>query len=374
MNPAALHHVLTEATAPGKVPGLAAGVTTAAGTVFESYAGATTPGGDDPVTADTLFWIASMTKPITSLAAMQLVEQGKLSLDAPIGNILPQLAHPQILQDGVLRPARTAITLRHLLTHTSGFSYTFASAELTAWLAARDPAAPRVHPAALDLPLLFEPGTGWAYGISTDWVGQAVEAASGEPLDAYFTNHIIGPLGMDSTMFVPAGTQRLAGMHRRQPDGSLYALPPTPPQTPEFFSGGGGLFSTLNDYLKFTRVFLNGGAGLVSPRTITAMSINQIGGLRAGVIPSAEPGVPPSVMFPGMDAKWGLGFIINSERTAFGRSPGGLAWGGAANTGFWIDPAQGFAAVLLMQILPAGDLTAMQAHFAFEREVYAAMR
>ena len=376
MNATALQTLLASAVASG-IPGIAAAVTNPTGTMFEACAGATTLGGNQPVTPDTLFWIASMTKPLTSLAAMQLVERGKLSLHTPIGEILPQLATPNILRNGALRPATRPITLHQLLTHTSGFTYGFASAELTAWLAANNLAPKPSQRATLDMPLLFEPGERWEYGISTDWVGQAVEAASGETLDVYFNNHITSPLGMENTVFLPTPEQgaRRAVLHQREPDGSLRAIPPNPPQRPEFFSGGGGLYSTLSDYLKFTRVFLNGGAGIARPESIAAMGANQIGTLRAGFIPSANPNFTQgSDAFPGMDTKWGYGFVINPDQGPFGRSPGSLAWGGVANTFFWIDPVKEIAAVLMMQVLPAGDMQVMQAAFGFEREVYAALR
>ncbi len=376
MDPTAINRVLHGAVASG-IPAIAAAVTGPAGTMFEACVGATTLGGDLLVTPDTLFWIASMTKPLTSLAAMQLVEQGKLSLHDPIAEILPQLAHPNILQNGALRPATRPITLHQLLTHTSGFTYGFASAELAAWLAANNLSFTRGELASLDMPLLLEPGERWEYGISTDWVGQAVEAASGETLDVYFKNHITGPLGMANTVFLPSPEQGAgrAVLHQRQPDGTLRALPPNPPQQPEFFSGGGGLYSTLSDYTKFTRLFLNGGAGLVQPESIAAMGANQIGTLRAGFIPSADPAFTQgSDAFPGMDTKWGYGFVINPDPGPFGRSPGTLAWGGVANTYFWIDPVRQIAAVILMQILPSGDLPVMQTLFGFERQVYAALR
>ena len=376
MDPTAIHRVLQGAVASG-IPGIAAAVTRPAGTVFEACAGVTALGGDQAVTAETLFWIASMTKPLTSLAAMQLVEQGRLSLEAPIAEVLPQLAHPHILENGTLRPATRPITLHQLLTHTSGFTYGFASAELTAWLAANSLAPTPGQRAVLDAPLLFEPGERWEYGISTDWVGQAVEAASGERLDDYFRNHITGPLGMEDTVFLPDEAQdsRRAALHQREADGTLRMIPPKPVKPPEFFSGGGGLYSTLSDYLKFTRVFLNGGAGIARPETIALMAVNQIGKLRAGFIPSANPNFTQgSDAFPGMDTKWGFGFVINPELGPFGRSPGTLGWGGVANTFFWIDPVKEIAAVLMMQVLPSGDMQVMQTAFGFEREVYAALR
>ncbi len=371
----AIQQVLEEAVGTLGLPCVTGAVTNADATLFELSAGTTELGGAQKVTPDTLFWIASMTKPVTSLAALQLVEQGKLSLDAPIGEVLPELADRQVLENGRLRPAMKKITLRHLLTHTAGFGYDFSNAELAAWLKANGIAHPRGSLAGLDMPLLFEPGTRWEYGISTDWVGRAVEAASGESLDAYFRNHITGPLGMADTGFVPnpAQRERLAMLYQRREDGSLAALGQGPGPS-EFFSGGGGLFSTLRDYLKFTRLFLNNGAGLIQPETLQAMSVNQIGPLRAGVFSGPEGSILKNIeVFPGMDAKWSLAFIINPEPTPFGRSPGSLAWSGAANTFFWIDPVKQIAAVLLMQLLPAGDLAVMQTCFGFEREVYAAL-
>jgi methyl acetate hydrolase len=262
-----------------------------------------------------------------------------------------------------------------LLTHTAGFSYPFSSAEYAAYIAAL-PAPPVMGTrAALNMPLLFEPGERWEYGFNTDWVGLAVEAASGETLDAFFQRHIFGPLGMEDTVFLPDEGQqgRRAAIHQRQEDGSLAASPPKPPQRPEIFSGGGGLFSTLNDYQKFLRMFLASGAGIISPETVAEMSRNQIGGLRAGYLASVDPAFTNSVdVAPGIDAKWGLGFLIQPVPGPLGRHAGSLSWAGAANTYFWIDPAADLAAVILMQILPAGDAGAVKTFGWFEKAVYAA--
>ena len=369
--------MLNNAVAAGEVPGVAVAVSDARGTLFEAAAGVATLGGEQKVDADTLFWIASMTKPVTSLAAMQLVEQGLLDLDAPVGDLLPELKSPRILEGGKLRPARRPITLRHLLTHTAGFSYAFASAEYAAYLAAQPNPPAFGTRAALDAPLLFEPGERWEYGLGVDWAGLAVEAATGLNLEAYFQKHIFGPLGMADTSFLPTEAQlaRRAALHKRQADGSLVATPPAPLAVPEVFSGGGGLYSTLRDYQKFLRVFLSAGAGVVTPETVTEMSRNQIGGLRAGYLPSANPALFVATdINPGQHNQWGLGFLIYPQKGRFGRNAGSFSWAGIANTYFWVDPVVNRAAVIMMQILPSGDAGAMKTLIGFERAVYAALR
>jgi CubicO group peptidase (beta-lactamase class C family) len=376
MDQATLNDLLNSAVARGDAAGVAAAVTDANGTVVEACAGMTALGGAAPVSPHTLFWIASMTKPVTSLAAMQLVEQGRLTLDAPLGALLPELAHPHILQeDGTLRPATRPLTLRHLLTHTAGFSYGFASAAYLAYMAAHNvPANPGLL-AGLNMPLLFEPGERWEYGINTDWVGRAVEAASGMSLDDYFQAHIFGPLGMTETTFFPDAAQQAlrSATHQRVPDGSLVALPLQAPRRPEFWSGGGGLFSTLADYQKFTRVFLNGGAGLLAPETLAEMTRDQTPGLQAGFIPSANPAlITGARLNEGMDTGWSLGFQYYRQAGPFGRHAGTLSWAGLPNTYFWIDPQANLAAIILMQTLPAGDLTSLKLYAAFERLVYQA--
>ena len=377
MNTDAIVKVLDEAVAAGAVAGVAAAVTTGSATIFEYCAGTTIAGGGTAITPDTMFWIASMTKPLTSLAALQLVEAGKLSLDAPIGEVLPELAHPRVLEDGALRPATRPLTLRHLLTHTAGFTYSFTSAALAQYLAAHNIVPVPGTRAALHLPLLFEPGERWEYGISTDWVGRAVEAASGEQLDAYFKTHITGPLGMADTVFMLDADQqtRRASIHHRQPDRSLAAAPARPQTEPEVFSGGGGLYSTLRDYQKFMRIFLNGGAGVASPGMIGCMTTNQIGALTASRIGSANPALTePAELFPGMAAKWSFAGVLNPEPLPYGRRANSLGWGGLANTFFWIDPTSGIAGTILMQVLPSGDLPVMRSFMLFEKEVYAALR
>jgi methyl acetate hydrolase len=354
-----IQRVLDRAVKAKELAGVAVALTNADGPMLQATAGTTAIGGTTRITPETIFWIASMTKPITSVAALQMVEQGKLELDAPIGGILPELANPQVLENGTLRPATTAITLRHLLTHTAGFSYPGSNAALAAYAAAHPNPPPPGSRAALAMPLVHEPGTAWEYGVSTDWVGLAVEAASGESLDAYFKNHITGPLGMADTVFTLTDeqTSRRAAMHHRAPDGTLIAVPPTMPPQAAYLSGGGGLFSTLIDYQKFMAAILAGGAGLIGPESMAALRTNQIGAINART-------------FPGNDSKWSLGFLLNPAKGPFGRAPNSLFWAGMANTYFWIDPTNNLAGMALTQIIPSGDVGALKVFIRLEKAAY----
>lgn len=376
---------LRDATATRDIAGVVAMAATDQGLLYEGAAGKRSLDGDPDMTLDTVFWIASMTKAITSVAALQLVEQGKLHLDQPLGELLPGLATPQIL-DGFdaggaprLRPANRAITLRHLLTHTAGFSYPFWSADIDKYMKYADiPGVLSGQKTALNLPLLFEPGERWEYGINTDWAGQAVEAASGKSLDIYLRDHIFAPLGMTDTGFEPTAAQRArhAGMHTRQADGSLQsAAAVDPPLEPEFFSGGAGLHGTARDYLTFLRMVLNGGtlnnARILAPETIAQMADNQISGLTVGPIKAVVSKYSNDVdFFPGMEKKWGFGFLINTENGPAGRSANSLSWAGLANTYYWIDPKTRVAGVILMQLHPFADAKALALYGQFERGIY----
>lgn len=339
--------------------------------------------GGDPMQVDDLFQIASMTKAIVSVAALQLVERGQLALDAPLDDLLPDLANPQVIEgfdeDGnvLLRPAKRAITLRHLLTHTSGFGYEFMSADM---IRARGPAgspAPGTK-AALISPLLFDPGEKCEYGISTDWAGLAVEAASGQRLDAYLHDHLTGPLGMGDTHFNPSAEQRArsASLYVRTPDG----LAPMPVEfgggpDVEVLSGGGGLYSTAPDYMRFLRMLLNGGelegARILSDATVAQLADNHVGHLRAGRMESVVPALAGEFdMFPHMDTKWSLGFLINPEAGPHGRPAGSLCWAGIANCYYWLDPTTDVAGILLTQVLPFGDSGVLDALGALERMAY----
>lgn len=379
----AISAVLDDAVNGGAIAGAVVAATDKTGAMFEIAAGRRSLDAPAPMQADSIFWVASMTKAVTTFAALQLVEAGRLSLDAPIGELLADLASPLVLEgfadDGkpITRPARTAITLRHLLTHTAGFSYEFANPVLGRYL--KETGAPSAATgllAGLRQPLMFDPGSAWEYSIGIDWAGRAVEAASGLRLDEYIAKHITAPLGMADTCFLPdaAQTQRRAAMHTRNPDGSLKVIPFEPRPAPEFLAGGAGLFSTAADYLAFMRMILNDGAGLLSPAMVAQMRTNQIGGLRAGVIGSANPAVmSPSDFYPGMDSKWGLGFLLNPEPGRFGRSAGSLTWAGLPNCYYWIDIPRGIAATILMQLLPSGDMGALKAYAGFEAAFYASL-
>jgi CubicO group peptidase (beta-lactamase class C family) len=285
---AAIDQALRQAAEARQVPGIVVVAATDKGTLYEGAFGKRKLPDGLAMTLDTVFWIASMTKAVTSTAAMQLVEQGKLQLDAPIADVLPELRSPQVLEgfdaSGApqLRPARRPITLRHLLTHTAGFSYDVWNADIGRYMeVAGIPGIITCKNDALKTPLVADPGERWEYGINIDWAGKAVEKVSGQSLEAYFREHIFAPLGMTDTAFKisPSMRERLVTMHTRQADGSFQPIEFGLPQEPEFFMGGGGLYSTAPDYLRFCQVFLHkgrfNGAQILKPETVAMMSQNQ---------------------------------------------------------------------------------------------------
>jgi methyl acetate hydrolase len=357
------------------IPGVVAMVATPDAVIYKGVFGKREVAGQVSMTEDTIFRIYSMTKPLTSVATMQLVEQGKLKLDAAAGKWLPPLASPNILEgfengQPKMRPAVKAITVRHLLTHTSGLVYSMWDKNL------RDYQTKRGDSTDLN-PLLFEPGTRWEYGTSTDQLGKLVEAVSGLTLEDYFQKNILQPLDMRDTSFnVPAEkVGRIASLHQRQTNGSLLEQPRKAPAPAKSFSGGGGLYSTAGDYLKFMQMLLRGGAAgktrILQAKTVAMMAQNQIGVLQAGRLTSVMPELSNDVDFhPGFVDKFGLGFLINPVAYQGGRSKGSLAWAGLANTYFWIDPGKNVCAAILMQILPFVDKEGIALLRNFEQEVY----
>jgi methyl acetate hydrolase len=383
-----IDELLKTAADRGDVPGVVAMAATREGPGYQGAFGRRALPDGAAMTADTVFWIASMTKAITSTAAMQLVERGKLTLDGPIAGVLPELAAPQVLEgfdaagEPRLHRARRPITLRHLITHTAGFVYDIWNADLGRYMEKRGiPGIISCENAALALPLVFDPGEKWDYGINIDWVGKAVERVSGQRLGDYFSEHLFGPIGMKDTGFklTPDRRARIAGMHSRSEDGALAPIPFEMPQEPEFEMGGGGLYGTAADYLAFERLFLDegraaGGAQVLKPETVRLMAQNAIGELNVQPLKTAAPASSNDAeFFPGMVKKWGLGFMISTAQVAGGRSPGSLAWAGLGNTYFWIDPAKGVAGVILMQLLPFADAKALAIFDRFEKAVYAAL-
>ncbi len=369
-----------------EIPGVVAMAATGSETIYEGAFGKRDLGKDDAMTADSVFWIASMTKAITTAAGMQLVEQGKLSLDEPIGKVLPDLASPQVLEgfdasgNPKLRPAKGAITLRQLMTHTAGFVYNMWNGDNALYLEKTGtPAITTCQNAALKTPLASDPGTRWEYGTNIDFVGKAVEAVSGKKLDAYLRENLFAPLGMNDTGFKISDSmrKRLVGMHARSPEG-LAPIPFELEQNPEFHMGGGGLYGTAADYIKFTQMILNKGKGggneVLKPETVALMGQNNIGGLEVGKMTTVLPIYTNDVdLYPGMVKKWGLSFLINTAQTPEGRSAGSLAWAGLANTYFWIDPTRDVSGVILMQLLPFADSICLEAFAGFERGIYAGL-
>ena len=382
-----IDRTLADAAAAGEVPGVVAAAADDSGVIYEGAFGQRdlAAGTAMAMAIDTVFRIASMTKAVTSVAAMQLVEAGKLALDDPVPAIDPTLASPQVLNgfsaagEPILRPAKRPITLRHLLTHTAGFTYEVWNADMRRYIEATGtPAVMSGRLAALRRPLCFDPGERWEYGINIDWVGRIVEAAGGKALDVYLRDHIFAPLGMSDTGFVTSVEQRgrQAHVHQRQAEDALEPQPLPAPFTPEFYAGGGGLVSTARDYIKFLQMLMQSGefrgGRILKPETVAAMNHNQIGDLQAGVMKTQEPALSNDVdFFPGMPVRWGLGCMINMQPGPNGRSAGSLTWAGLFNSYYWLDPAKRVAGVILMQILPFADSRAVALYGRFERSIYA---
>jgi methyl acetate hydrolase len=379
---AKISDLLQRATDAGDVPGVAVAVATPDGVVFESAAGKRDLKTGAAMTPDTVVRIASMTKAITGACAMQLVEKGKLALDAPIAKLLPKLGEAMVFEgydaDGKpkLRAPRRPITLRHLLTHTSGHTYEIWNATIAEYKTrAGTPALNSGLLASLDIPLLFDPGAAWEYSISIDWAGLAVEQASGLKLADYMQTNLFDPLGMSDTGYRLNEDKRarLAQLYGRTEDGNLAPFTREPPQDPEFDGGGGGLFSTVLDYAKFVRMILNkgtlDGARVLKADTVALMSQNAMGDVNVRRLPAAAPTLTNPVDFiDGM--KWGLTFMINPQPLPTGRSAGSLAWAGLMNSYYWIDPVKNIAGVYATQILPFCDVKSLKLFQDFETAVY----
>ena len=364
------------------VPGVVALVTDRKHVLYQGAFGVADVVTGRPLTPDALFRIASMTKPIASVALMQLVEQGRIGLDDAAEKYLPELKELKVIEsfdaasgDYRLRLPSRRPTVRHFLTHTSGLAYTFTSAT---WRDLKPRAGDRFP---FGGPLLFDPGERWHYSTSTDVVGRLVEVVSGRKLEDYFRAHIFAPLKMDDTSYnVPeAKGPRLVAQQQRagaRMDGAVELQNPQAGLTMASPVGGGGLASTADDYGRFVRMLLNGGeldgVRVLKPETVALMSESHIGAVSVPAMKSALPRSADFTFIADGRDKWGLGFLINTVPYSGGRSAGSLAWAGIWNTFYWIDPKRQICAAIMMQFLPFVDKQAVGMLGDFEHSVYAA--
>jgi methyl acetate hydrolase len=373
----ALSRQLDAAVARGDTPGVVALVVDPDGVLYEGSAGKLDDARNLPMAPDAIFRIASMTKPITSVATMMLLEEGKLRLDDPVSRYLTGFEDLRVITafnatDGSFetRPAKRPMTIRHLLTHTSGIGYAFSSPIVARLQKDTDKRE-------WELPLLHDPGEKWTYGASTAVLGMIVEKVTSVSLEAYFQERIFRPLGMADTSYtvdsdkqprVPTTHRRTNGVLQERPRSTIVSTPP--------FEGDGGLFSTARDYGLFMRMLLNGGrlgsARLLTEKSVRLMGENQIGAIFVEQQPAANPLLTqPFPLGAGRD-RFGFGFQIASkdDDNAKYRSSGSLSWAGLYNTEFWIDPRRQVAGVMLMQLLPFYDDGAIRTLRDFERLVY----
>ncbi len=377
--------VLHSAVERGDVPLVVAMAADRNGLIYEGAAGERSPGSGDPVTPDTTFRIASMTKMVATVAALQQVERGNLDLDEPVERYVPDFAELQVLEgfDGDtprLRPPASKATVRQLVTHTSGLAYWFFNDDIVRWEQATG--IPNVLSGKMEIftaPLVADPGTQFEYGINTDWLGRVVEAASGQPLDAYMAEHIIGPLGMDSTAFLMTDEQRANSVpiHVRGEDGSWQATDVDWSQEPDWWAGGHGLYSTPRDYLRFQRMLLGGGTldgvKILERSTVEDAFRNHIGELDfPPAIATADPDATADFN-GGPGLKWGLGLLLNTEQQPGMRAAGSGAWAGLFNTHFWVDPATGITGAIYAQSLPFVEPRVFGVYADFERALYASL-
>jgi methyl acetate hydrolase len=372
---AALSTFLKTVTDRGDVPGVVVAVVGKDGILYHEAFGRSRTLSNVPMAKDTIFNMASMTKPVTSVAIMMLVDEGKLKLDDDIATYLPKYKNPLVISkfneaDATYetRPAKRPITIRHLLTHTSGIGYAVGSSMVTKIVA-------KTKKSELDLPLQFDPGESWAYGPSTRVLGDVVEAISGQKLDTFLESRILGPLGMrDTSYLVPAEKyDRVVAVNTRGPDGKLVEQP-VPATLAAIVQGDAGLYGTAGDYALFLRMFLNHGT-LNGKRILSEESVKTMFEPNSGTVVVKEQqsvNLSLSRNFPtgaGKD-KWGLGFQLASEKLPNRRSPGSGTWAGVFNTHFFIDPIKELGVIVMMQTLPFYDDTSMAVYGGVEETVY----
>jgi methyl acetate hydrolase len=371
-----------------RVPGVVAMITDRRGNVYERAAGVRRLGETQPMTADSVFALFSCSKAITGTAVLQLVEEGRLDLDAPAKRYVPEIGELQVLEGfdeaGALRlrPPRRDVTTRMLMLHTAGFGYPYFSAALKRLAAEHGQPDPRLgQKRGLMTPLLFDPGESWEYGIGTDWAGQVVEAIAGERLDAVLKARVLGPVGMADTAFVPTPSMRArrAAMHQRDRDGALKAVDFSLPEDPEVWMGGGALFGTVPDSMRFLRMWLNDGLGeggrVLKPETVAMAARGHLAGMGITRMTSVSRGLTHDAeFFPGLPKTWGLTFMVNEADAPTGRPAGSFGWAGLGNLYYWADRKNGVAGFWASQYFPFMDGAALEGFLAFETALYAALR
>jgi len=372
----AIDRMFQAAVDKAEIPGVVAAVTNKDRILYLKAFGRQDVAKGVPMSSDTVFRIASMTKPVTSVGIMMLYEEGRLRLDDPVGNYLPAYKGREVMaafdeKDATYttRPARSEMTIRQLLTHTSGLSYPFTSPTVLA-IQTKTGKDPKM------LPLLFDPGTKWHYSPATAVLGDLVEKLSGQSIEDWDQARVFRPLGMADTTYSPGPEKaaRLATIHERKATG-LVENPNLPAYKPDV-RGDGGLVSTASDYAAFVQMLLNEGSWhgkrLLKPETVRLMTSNQIGSVVVGTMPDAIPSRSASFPFGAGKDKFGLGFQITTTEGAptHERGAGSYTWGGINNTHFWVDPKNGIGVVVLTQVLPFYNATSMGVVTRLEKLIY----
>jgi methyl acetate hydrolase len=377
--PLRAQRILGEAVAAG-IPGVVAMARDRAGVTFAGAAGVRRLGEPAPMTTDTVFALFSCTKPLTACCALRLVEEGRLDLDRPAKHYLPILGevgvYDGIAPDGSLRLRRPKrdITARMLMLHTAGFGYDFGNPVIRRLLDEN-----RLTPhrsatvAGFQQPLVNEPGERWEYGLSIDWLGLVIEQVAAARLDAILRDYVLEPLGMNDTAHLPSAEARgrLAAMHRREPDGRVTPIAFAPRDKLEIFPGGGGMYGTVGDYMKFMGIWLNDGAGVLKPETVAWAARDGLDGLKVSPLRSVDPQLSGDIdFFPGLRKSWAYSFLHLDEDAPSGRAAGSLSWGGLGNLYFWIDRKNGVGGFWASQMFPFMDEAAHGGALAFETALY----
>lgn len=375
-----LQTVLERAVEQRQLPYVVASVADRNGVIFEGAAGNAAPG--QKADRETLFRIFSMTKAVGSAAAAILIDRGKLDLETPVADILPEWNELKVLEglkDGkpVMRAPKTRATVRHLATHTSGLEYEFWNQDVVDYMAATGHQSVLSGTrAALNYPLTTDPGTRWGYGPSIDWLGMMVAKIDGRPIDQFCREEIFVPLDMKSTWFEPPENAPLSTLYIRSANGAFDAIDISPPANPEVYGMGHALYSTAPDYMRFCRMVLNGGSldgrRILGEKAMNLLSTDQMGGLSFAHMVSCSPLTADVDMFPNQPTGHTFGYLQNGADIPGRRRSGSLSWAGLTNTHYWIDPSAGLAAVFMTQSLPFVEAPLMDFYVDFEKAVYAA--